>query len=163
MLILSFLVLIFLNPPLQAQDDFSLDYPSCRVRLGPGVSQLDSSLVDVLKDRLKMRKLVFKAMPTSKRIGMDQLYLQLERKMVGTGFYKKCQMKLSLYVTRSDLVRPKRDKLLFVKAVRRQFPRLTFGGIERCKLAIKDIFIHVPPCYDGGRPKKKRPYLILGK
>jgi hypothetical protein len=155
MLILSFLALIFLNSPLQAKDDFSLDYPSCRIRLESGITPLDSSLVDVLKERLKFRKLVFMAMPSSKRIGMDQLYLQLERKMVGTGFYKKCQMKLSLLVTRSDLARPNRDKKLFVKAVRRQYPRLTLGGIERCKLAIKDIFIHVPPCHDGGRSKKK--------
>ena len=135
-------------------DEFYLDYPSCRVRLDKKTMSLEKDLLNVLKDRLKMREFDFRAMPPSNRIGMEQLYLELEKKMVGLGHYKKCQMKLTLFVTKSDYISKKRDKKLFVKAIRRQYPRLTLGGKERCVLAIKDLFVHVPPC--GRRPPKKR-------
>ena len=95
-------------------------------------------------------------MPESSRIGVEELYLQLEKKMVGKGLIKSCQMKLTFFVTKSDYARPSIDKKVFTKAIKRQFPRHSIEGHERCEQAIKDLFIHVPPCGQGRRKKKNR-------
>ena len=78
--------------------------------------------------------------------------------MVGKGFVKSCQMKLTFFVTKSDYARPTNDRKLFVKVIRRQFPRHSIEGHERCEQAIKDLFIHVSPC-GKVREKKRKPDL----
>ena len=78
--------------------------------------------------------------------------------MVGKGLVKSCQMKLTLFVTKSNDVRPSVDRKIFIKAIRRQFPRHSLEGHERCEQAIKDLFIHIPPCGEG-KIKRKRPDL----
>ena len=48
------------------------------------------------------------------------------------------------------------------KEIKRQFPRHSIEGHERCEQAIKDLFIHIPPCGEG-RSKRKRQRLDLKK
>ena len=142
------------------KDAFYLDYPHCRIRLSQSTKSLKKSYIDVLKKKLKYRKFTVREMPESARIGIDELYLQLEKMMVGRGLVKSCQMKLTFFITKSDYVRPQVDKKLFIKAIRRQFPRYSIEGHERCEQAIKDLFIHVPPCGEGKEKRnKKRPDL----
>ena len=95
-------------------------------------------------------------MPDNSRIGVDELYLQLEKKMVGKGLIKSCQMKLTFFVTKSDYARPSSDRLIFTKEIKRQFPRHSIEGHERCEQAIKDLFIHIPPCGEGSVKRQRR-------
>ena len=164
---ISFLGAIFVQfafnqPILAKKDSFYVEYPNCRVRIANGAQGLRNSYFDVLKEKLKYRNFTLRKMPVNSRIGMEELYLQLEKKMVGRGLIKICQMKLTFFVTKSDYARPSSDKLIFTKTIRRQFPRHSIEGHERCEQAIKDLFVHIPPC-GKGRPKRKKRSLDLKK
>lgn len=152
----AFLGAIFSQIAFAEKNSFYLEYPNCRIRIAKSANSLRDSYFDVLKEKLKYRKFSLRKMPENSRIGVEELYLQLEKNMVGKGLIKICQMKLNLFVTKSDYARPSVDKLIFTKAIRRQFPRHSIEGHERCEKAIKDLFVHVPPCGEGSKKKKKR-------
>ena len=157
-----FLGTIFAQSAFAKKNSFYLEYPHCRIRLTKTTKDLRGSYLDVLKEKLKYRKFALRKMPENSRIGVDELYLQLEKKMVGRGLIKSCQMKVTFFVTKSDYARPSSDRLIFTKEIKRQFPRHSIEGHERCEQAIKDLFIHIPPCGEG-RSKRKRQRLDLKK
>ena len=151
-----FLAVLLTQSAFAKKNSFYLEYPNCRVRIPKAGKDLKPSYFEVLKEKLKYRKFTFKKMPENSRIGVEELYLKLEKKMVGKGLIKSCQMKLTFFVTKSDYARPSIDKKVFTKSIKRQFPRHSLEGHERCEKAIKDLFIHVPPCGQGRGKRKKR-------
>ena len=62
--------------------------------------------------------------------------------------YKDCSVEVSLKRAKARHMSSK-DKVIVTKIVTRKFPRLTFSGDERCLLALKDVFVHIPICKSG--------------
>ncbi|MAE59181.1 MAG: hypothetical protein CME69_09885 [Halobacteriovorax sp.] len=67
-----------------------------------------------------------------------------KHRLEGSG-YKKCFFEMAIYRLISKYPNEK-DHLVMRKSSTRKFPRQTFEGKERCKLALKDMTYSINPC-----------------
>ena len=101
-------------------------------------------LLPTLEDALKERKITIKDFPVKKKIRSGDLYFDFQLSKEGM-VWKDCIIELSLLRAQGNFPN-KKDKVLYETKNKRQFPRQTFSGGERCILALKDAFIHIPTC-----------------
>ena len=84
-------------------------------------------------------------MHPKKRVFPGEMYAHFEKEMLGDGWFPDCYVKLTIQEAEKDLP-VKSDPIFFQRSTKRKFPRIFWSGSYRCKLALKDIFIHVPYC-----------------
>ena len=120
---------------------FHFKHSTCYIR----VNLKEHPYKETLREQLKKKKLRPKEFVEDGRLFAGDLYLDLNIKKLKGKLFKDCQVKLKLKKAQNNRPNSK-DPDLFSKTIVRAFPRLTFGGSERCSRAIKDAFVHVPVC-----------------
>ena len=153
---LSQLFLVLLSLGLNAQgpleSEYHFNHSDCNVRLKDySTNQKEDldreemkALGEIVKDKLEERNFTIKPFIDNKRILENEMYLTWERSFQG-GIYKRCEMTVQLRQAKGQYPRDN-DPILYQKTIERRVPRITFRGMERCKLALQETFIHIPHC-----------------
>ena len=118
----------------------------------------DNSEEELLKmsiDLLKERKYKAKKMIDNKRLLAGELYFDLEVTRPRKNIFTACIVNVAIRKAKGSLP-TSRDETIFRKSIRRRVPRITFDGGERCRLAVKDAFVHIPTCKNIGYAGEKK-------
>ncbi len=149
-LFVSFLLISFISTSLMAQE-FAFDHADCKVRMKKTheIADLPQSDIDTLEEliveELEKREFVINPFIDNKRLLEDEMYIDWEVDFTKESIYNTCVIGVSLKLSKGQTPR-EGDPILYSKVIRRRVPRITFDGMERCKLAIKESFIHIPTC-----------------
>tara|TARA_Y100000590_G_scaffold263893_1_gene296386 strand:- start:243854 stop:244309 length:456 start_codon:yes stop_codon:yes gene_type:complete len=120
---------------------FSFKHLDCKIRLNKTKEFLNKEAHKKLKDK------GFRPMPfvESNKMNVGDLYFELEVFKDPKKLWKDCIVTAAVKKAKNQRA-SSNDKELYKKAVKRALPRHTFDGNERCKRALKDVFIHIPYC-----------------
>ena len=133
-------ILFFGHFSLMAQE-FTFDHEDCRIRMKtPNTKRLKQA-----KALLKERKFNVLELLDNKRVFPGELYFALKIERPEKKLYTDCVVTLKIQKAKGNIPRLK-DDTLFKKRLTRRVPRITFKGEERCRMALKDAFIHIPTC-----------------
>lgn len=143
-LILSILILS-LAPPSFSQEYVKKHF-SCKVGISKKLEKKFANLFPTLEEALKEKGYkAFKIETNSSFVGPRNLYLTLEKELLGRGIYPDCYIKMIIKEAKN--MRPSsEDEFYFKRSTKRKFPRITLNGKYRCRKALKDLFIHIPYC-----------------
>ncbi|MFZ8932522.1 MAG: hypothetical protein ACO20H_03490 [Bacteriovoracaceae bacterium] len=125
--------------------DFVTKHPNCRVGIYKEEKESFPKTAEQLEEQLKAKGYTLFDMHKNKKLFPGELYAHFETEMLGEGWFPDCYVKLTILEAEKDEPR-KSDPTFFKKSIKRKFPRIFWSGSYRCKLALKDIFIHVPYC-----------------
>jgi hypothetical protein len=150
MLILSLLI-FSLIPPTFSQEYVKKHF-SCKVGLSKKLEKKYENLFPTLEESLKERGYKsFKIENNTSFVGPRNLYLTLEKELLGRGIYPDCYIKMIIKEAKN--MRPSsEDEFYFKRSTKRKFPRITLKGKYRCRKALKDLFIHIPYCRLDEKP-----------
>ena len=149
-LLSTFIILLGLSSHTLAQE-FIFEHSDCKVRMKKTyeVADLSSSEIETLEELVskELEKRDFEINPfiDNKRILEGELYIDWDVDFSSETVYKSCIIGVSLNQAKGQTPRND-DPVLYKKTIKRRVPRITFEGMERCKLAIKESFIHIPTC-----------------
>ena len=150
----SFICLILLTissveaiDEIEYKNGFFLKLPNCDVKYVENPEH-SSDFQTLLKSIIKDRKYKLKTFKKRAKINEGELYFMVELTKSKSVLYKDCNVEVSLKRAKARHM-SSQDKVIVTKIVTRKFPRLTFSGKERCLLALKDAFVHIPTCKSG--------------
>jgi len=127
----------------KAAQYYTFKDPSCKAYIdSKKIKQYE--IVSVFSDQLKEKKIFAESFPGNKKIVKGDLYFELLKESEGI-IWKDCIITLALKRSEGNFPSAE-DKVLYETKNKRQFPRITFGGKERCERALKDAFVHIPTC-----------------
>ena len=141
---LSILFIVLFCANLVAQD-FVTKHPNCKVGLYQKEKEAFPRIAEQLEEQLKEKGYTLFEMHPKKRVFPGEMYAHFEKEMLGDGWFPDRYVKLTIQEAEKDLPM-KSDPIFFQRSTKRKFPRIFWSGSYRCKLALKDIFIHVPYC-----------------
>ena len=104
----------------------------------------DNKLIKRLKKHLSEKGYNIKPMPENKKIGLGNFHVKIKRTLFGK-VYKQCLIEVEIKKSKTRFAMDQ-DKIFFKKESTRKFPRQTFDGQERCKMAINDLFFSIDIC-----------------
>jgi hypothetical protein len=132
---------------IEYKNGFYLRLPNCDAKYVENPEH-SPNFFATLKTVIKDRKFKLKSYKKRAQINEGELYFMVKLTKSKSAFYKDCNAEVSLKRAKSGNM-SSRDKVLVTKIVTRKFPRLTMSGDERCLLALKDAFVHIPTCKSG--------------
>lgn len=141
---ISILTLFLLNSIVLASA-FTFEHPTCKVRFVGGESK---KLNELAKEKLKERNYESQELVNGKALIVNDLYYVMDVAK-DKKLYKTCIITSELKIA-SDRIPRKKDQVLYKKEIKRSLPRITFKGMERCKMAVKETFVHIPTCKKVG-------------
>lgn len=131
-----------------AQDrEFLFKHPTCEVKITDQDDRLQALFINKLKERGYQAILLSNERPLLE----GDLYASFKREHLEGKIFKDCKLEVTLKQALRNLGGPD-DQLLFSHSTVRALPRITFKGHERCSRALKDVFVHLPPCQHPSRP-----------
>ena len=122
-------------------DSFVFEHPDCKIRFLPSEHK---EIAKIARQELKERKFKVLELINGKALIGGELYYSLDLTK-DKKLYKSCIITSSILMA-SDRLPRENDKVLYKKEIKRSLPRITFYGDERCRMAIKETFIHIPTC-----------------
>ena len=147
-----FFSLLFMNPT-YAQE-FTFEHSDCVLRYQSYTGEREE-LRKQANGLLKERKYVTKQMLDNKRLLAGELYFSLDIERPKKKVYTSCVVKVSIKKAKGAIPSD-RDQVIYAKSIDRRVPRITLAGKERCKLALKDAFVHIPTCRKIGFAGEKK-------
>ena len=125
--------------------EFVFSHSNCKIRIQRRGYQ-EIGYQELLRSQLSAKGFKIEYLLDDRKLFEGELYANLDSKRDNSsGLYNDCLVKISIKKANSRFISDS-DKVLFSKEVKRSFPRVTFDGKERCKMAIKDAFVHIPEC-----------------
>ncbi len=153
-LTLSLFILTTLSYQSLAQE-FVVEHADCKIRM-KDQSVVDSEeeeeineLQDLITEELEKRNFSINPFIENKRVLDGELYFEWERDFTQESIYHSCVIKIAVKQAKGQTPLES-DPTLYTKTIRRRVPRITLRGMERCKLAMKECFIHIPTCKKVG-------------
>lgn len=140
MLLVTLLLLFFVSS-IKAQEAFVFKHGDCETRVRPKEHFLFADFISAMKARGYEPKEITKAAPLFE----GEIYFEYEENRPKDKIFRDCVIKLSL----KKAMRTgggAQDETLYEHQIRRALPRFSFSGKERCRRAIKDVFVHIPFC-----------------
>ena len=128
---------------------YTYEHPSCNVSIHDNFEK--ASFKELVVSLLKDRSYNVKFLKKRNVILAGDLHLLVKKNRLKAKFWKDCVVESKLFFATESRASLK-DDVIFKKKIKRQFPRLTPSGEERCERALKDSFIHIPHCIG---PSKK--------
>lgn len=141
---LAFLICLFPLRESRAQY-YSFDHRDCRLRTKSYDDDLRVDLIKRAEKLLKTRKFDIQQMMDNKRVLPGELYFDLEVVKPREKLFTACVVVIQIRQSEGNFPLPS-DKTLFRKSIKRSLPRHTLSGDERCRMALKDAFVHIPTC-----------------
>jgi len=114
-----------------------------------------NELQDLITKELEKRKFVIHPFIENKRVVAGELYFEWTRDHTNESIYHSCIIGIAVKKAKGQIPASD-DPVLFHKTVRRRVPRITFRGMERCRLAVKECFISIPTCKKVGFYNEKK-------
>jgi len=163
-ILIASIFIIHLLPTL-AQEEFTLESADCSIRLksassvnskvDENIQEEINELQELASEKLEKRKFVIHPFIQNKRVLAGELYFDWNRSFTQESIYNSCVISIAVKKAKGQIPLDS-DPVLFQKAVRRRVPRITFRGMERCKLAMKECFISIPTCKKIGHNNEKQ-------
>lgn len=122
---------------------YTYEHPTCNVSLHNNFENDDFK--ELALSLLKTRSYNVKFLKKRNVILSGDLHLLISKNKLKGKFWKDCVVEAKLLFSKESRASLK-DDVLFKKKVKRQYPRVTLSGNERCERALKDAFIHIPHC-----------------
>lgn len=145
------LILIFSTSKSFSQEYIKKHF-SCKIALLKTNEKNYPNLYPTLLESLEEKGYkVFKVENSTSFIGPRNLYLSLEKELLGRGIYPDCYVKMKIKEAKNTKS-SNEDEYYFNRSTKRKFPRITLNGKYRCRKALKDLFIHIPYCRIEGTP-----------
>ncbi len=147
-----FFIINIINTQIYAQE-FILEHSDCKIRMKDQTA-VDSEhkhkdeisdLQDLISKELGKRNFTINPFIENKRILTGELYFEWKRDFSRESIYHSCIISVAIKKAKGQTPL-KSDPTLYSKVVKRRVPRITLRGMERCKLALKESFIHIPTC-----------------
>lgn len=140
--------LLLLSSLVQAENafinksDFTITHPTCLVRFDE-----TQEFGEKLGRKLKEKGYKTHAFLPEKKLNVEDWYFTSSIKREGM-IYKDCTISYAILEAKS--VRPaSMDIKILEGSSKRNLPRVTFSGDERCTRAIDDLFVNIPTCRSG--------------
>lgn len=163
--LISFVFIIFFSvievKPSFAQE-FTFDHSDCVIRMKnyqetkqkeekSGLTELGTKARQYLTERnYEVKNLI-----DNKRLNENELYFTLEIKRPKKKVYTSCVVNIAIKKAKGTIP-SNRDQIIYRKSIDRRVPRITLKGQERCKLALRDAFVHIPHCQKIGYTGEKK-------
>lgn len=149
-----FILALFLFSFSGHAQSFIFEHANCYVKIQKQKED-NKKLEELLKKLLTNKGYKVSYLIENKKLLPKDLYMEMEITTPSGKLFKDCIVKVSLKVAKNRRI-SNGDKILFEREGKRQLPRVTFSGGERCRRALKDNFIHIPYCKDIGYLKEKK-------
>lgn len=121
----------------------TFSHPSCDIYLNK--SNLSSTELESLKNELIKKGYNFLTLNKEKtNLKAQSFYLNAKKTRTGK-LYKECLVELEIFSNGTNKILSE-DKAVYKNSSNRKFPRQTFEGNERCKLALQDLFFNINIC-----------------
>ncbi len=147
-MILKFILIALMANTLSAQEaEFLFRHPTCEVKISSQEDRLQALFISKLKERGYQAVLLSNERPLLE----GDLYASFKREHLDGKIFKECKIEISIKQALRNLGGPN-DEEVFTHSTVRGLPRITFKGHERCSRALKDVFVHLPPCQHPSRP-----------
>ncbi len=149
--LISFIIMTFSMISQTDAQEFIFEHADCKIRMQEKVATKDQNQSDLdtlqkqMKEELGRRNYQINPFIDNKRVLTGELYFNWSLNFTKESVYHSCVINVSLRQAKGQMPR-KSDSKLYSKTVKRRVPRITFKGMERCKLAVKESFIHIPTC-----------------
>lgn len=124
---------------------YTFEHRDCRLRTRSYQDELKNDLMNQAKGLLKKRNFDIQQMMDDKRVLPGELYFDLEVVRPREKLFTSCVIIVQMRQAEKNFPQSS-DKTLFRKSIKRSLPRITLSGKERCKMALKDAFVHIPSC-----------------
>ena len=126
---------------------YTYEHPTCNVSLHDNFKE--ESFKELVVSLLKERSYNISFLKKRNILKSGDLHLLIKKNKLKGKMWKDCVVEAKLYYSKNSNASLK-DDVIFKKKVKRQYPRVTFSGNERCERALKDSFIHIPHCLSPG-------------
>lgn len=144
----TLLALIFFGLS-ESKAQYVFDHKDCSVRVKDYEEEMAIYLMDKAKSLLKERNFSLSPMLDNKRVLPGELYFEIEVVRPRAKLFTACIVIARIKKAERSFPGPL-DKSIFEKTIKRSVPRITIGGKERCRLALKEAFVHIPTCQKTG-------------
>ena len=131
--------------------NYDFEHPDCKIRFIKGKNEI---LNKVANEVLKKHSFVPQDLVDNRIMIPGDLYF-LYTVDYGDKMYKSCTINSLIKVAKARTAQAD-DRILYKKEIKRTLPRITFKGIERCKKALRETFIHIPSCKPIGFAGEKK-------
>ena len=146
--ILSFSSLLLFFSATNAQEaEFLFKHPTCEVKITNQDDRLQALFISKLKERGYQAVLLSNERPLFE----GDLYGSFKREHLDGKIFKECKVEITIKQALRNLGGVN-DQDIFTHSTVRALPRITFKGHERCSRALKDVFVHLPPCQHPSKP-----------
>ena len=139
-----FSIFILLSLNIHSQE-FLIRRPDCKIGVHENLEKDKPNLYENLIELLEEKGYEHYTIKHEQKFLPKELYLSLEQEMLGDGWFPDCLVKIIIKEIKDD-IRKESDETFFKKELKRKFPRIFWSGSYRCKLALRDIFVHLPYC-----------------
>jgi hypothetical protein len=139
-----------------AQQGYVFDHANCQVRFPNQSGPLKQAVLPELEKLLKVKNFKTKPLLDGKYVIPGELYVDFDVTSQEQALYNPCVVKVRINQAKGNKINLSADKSLFVKEIKRQFPRITPKGKERCIRALRDVFTHIPYCKIIGYAGEKK-------
>ena len=129
--------------------EYSFEHRDCKIRVKKYEDKTLKNLMSGVRDKLNQKKFKPYAFIENKRILSGDMYLDFKVLRPKEKLYTSCIVSLEVKIAKRNTPQND-DKVLFSKSIKRSLPRITLKGMERCKMAVKDAFVHIPLCIPLG-------------
>lgn len=121
-------------------------HPTCHsyIHNEDKLNKSDKKLIGILKSQLRSKGYVTQTFDKKKRLNPGDFHVTMKKTLTGK-VYKECLIELKIQQAKSEYANNS-DPIFFKKESNRKFPRQTFEGNERCRLALKDLFFSMNIC-----------------
>ena len=146
-------IFILMSFGLNAQE-YVFEHANCKIKIQKQ-EKIYQSVEKLLKSLLTKKGYEVTYLVDNRKILPKDLYMTMTIDTPSGKLFKDCIVTIKMKVAKNRRISAA-DNVLFEREGKRHVPRITFKGLERCRRALKDDFIHIPYCKEIGYAGERR-------